>query len=59
MFGIGVNELLIFLAIILLLFGGKQLPGLMRSLGTSVTEFKKGMREPVDEDPAQQKEKLN
>ena len=34
-------ELVIFLAIVLLLFGNR-LPGAMRSLGRSVVEFKKG-----------------
>jgi sec-independent protein translocase protein TatA len=35
-------ELLIILAIILLLFGGKKLPELSRSLGDSVRELRKG-----------------
>ena len=48
-FGVGVWELAILFAIVLLLFGGGRLPGLMRSLGQSVTEFKKGVRE--DNDP--------
>jgi len=38
-------ELLIILAIVLLLFGSTKLPGLARSLGSSVSEFKKGTRE--------------
>ena len=37
-------EILIVLAIILLLFGGKRIPTMMRSLGQSVTEFKKGVK---------------
>jgi sec-independent protein translocase protein TatA len=37
-------EWLIFLGIILLLFGSR-LPALARSLGQSITEFKKGMKE--------------
>ena len=36
---------LIILAIILLLFGANRLPDLMRSLGRSLTEFKKGVSE--------------
>jgi sec-independent protein translocase protein TatA len=40
----GVVELLIVGIIILVLFG-KRLPGLMRSLGSSVVEFKKGVNE--------------
>lgn len=42
MFGINQWELLILLVILLVLFG-HRLPGMMRSLGRSVTEFKKGV----------------
>lgn len=48
MFGIGHWELLIVLGIVLVLFGNR-LPGLARSLGRSVVEFKKGT-EGVDEE---------
>ncbi|MES0489680.1 MAG: twin-arginine translocase TatA/TatE family subunit [Leptospirales bacterium] len=39
----GMWELLIILAIVLLVFGAKRLPGLARSLGSGITEFKKGI----------------
>lgn len=42
---IGMTELLVILVIILLLFGGRKIPELMRGLGQGVSEFKKGMRE--------------
>ena len=48
MFGIGHWELLIVLVIALVLFG-HRLPSMMRSLGKSVTEFKKGVQG-VEED---------
>ena len=44
MFGLGTTELLIFAVIVLVLFGSR-LPKVMRSLGSSVTEFKKGVAE--------------
>ena len=44
----GGMELLIVMAIILLLFGNR-LPGTMRSLGQSLVQFKKGMKEGDEE----------
>lgn len=41
--GIGAPELIIVLAIVLLLFGGKKLPELFKSAGTSVRELRKGL----------------
>ncbi|MGB0037211.1 MAG: twin-arginine translocase TatA/TatE family subunit [Candidatus Acidiferrales bacterium] len=38
-------HLLIVLVIILVLFGGRKLPELMRGLGQGIREFKEGMRE--------------
>lgn len=40
---------LIILAIIVLLLFGKRLPDTMRSLGRSITEFKKGVKDGEDE----------
>ncbi|HEV7454423.1 MAG TPA: twin-arginine translocase TatA/TatE family subunit [Candidatus Saccharimonadales bacterium] len=40
---LGAPELIIILAIVLLLFGGKKLPELSRSLGASMREIKNGM----------------
>src|SRR2546427_298403 len=45
MFGLGYQELLIILVIVLILFGANRLPDLARSLGSSVKEFKKGVSE--------------
>jgi sec-independent protein translocase protein TatA len=45
MFGLGYQELLIILVIVLVLFGANRLPQLARSLGSSVKEFKKGVDE--------------
>lgn len=47
----GVQELLIILAILLLLFGARKLPELSRSLGASIKEFRRGQdAEDRDED---------
>lgn len=42
---IGMTELLVILVIVLLFFGGKKIPEMMKGLGQGVSEFKKGMRE--------------
>ena len=41
--GIGLQEILIIAFIVLLLFGGKKIPELMRGLGKGVKSFKDGM----------------
>ena len=46
----GLPELAIIALIILLLFGGSKLPTLMRNLGRSTNEFKRGMSETVDDE---------
>ncbi len=45
----GGSEWLIILLIFVLLFGAKKLPELSRSLGQSITSFKKGVREAHEE----------
>ncbi len=42
MFGIGSEELILILVIVLVLFGGKKLPELSRSIGQSIRELRKG-----------------
>ena len=48
MFGLGMQEILIIALIILLLFGGKKIPELMKGLGKGVKSFKEGMNEVTD-----------
>jgi len=42
---IGFTEILLILFVVLILFGAKRLPELARSIGKSVSEFKKGMND--------------
>lgn len=42
---IGTTEILVIGAIVLLLFGGKKLPELMRGLGKGMKEFKDGLND--------------
>lgn len=47
--GIGTSELLLIVFALLLLFGGKKLPELMRGIGRGVRDFKDAVNEPLDE----------
>jgi sec-independent protein translocase protein TatA len=44
MMGLGFGELLVVLLIVILFFGGKKLPQLGASLGESIKNFKKGLK---------------
>lgn len=47
--GIGFQEILLVALIVLLFFGGKKIPELMKGLGKGVKSFKDGMKEVNDE----------
>jgi len=49
MLGLGTQEILLILLIILLLFGAKKIPEIMRGLGKGIREFKHASQEAVDE----------
>ncbi|MAE46835.1 MAG: twin-arginine translocase TatA/TatE family subunit [Planctomycetes bacterium] len=49
----GVPEWTIILLVVLLLFGGRKLPQLARSMGSSITQFKKGLKEEVKDEPGE------
>ena len=50
LFGLGWQEILIIALIVLLLFGGKKIPELMKGLGKGVRSFKEGIKEITDEE---------
>ena len=50
--GLGGSEILIILGIVLLMFGGKKIPELMRGLGKGVKEFKDASNNPLSTEPA-------
>lgn len=49
----GTFEIVLIIAVVLLLFGGKKIPELMKGLGSGINEFKKASKE---ENPASKKE---
>ena len=52
---IGTTELIIILVVLLLLFGARRIPEIARSIGQSLSQFKKGLKdgesEGVDKEP--------
>ena len=45
MFGLGMGEGLMILAVVVLLFGGKKLPQLGSAMGKAITNFKSGLND--------------
>lgn len=52
---LGWGELLIIALVVLLVFGGKKIPELMKGLGNGVRSFKEGMNTPDKEENEPQK----
>lgn len=50
---LGLPEILVIIAVVLLLFGGKKIPELMKGLGSGIKEFKNAAKE---DQPADKKE---
>ena len=58
LFSLGMPVIILIALAILLIFGGKKIPELMRGLGKGVSEFKKGVKDVENEitkDPAEEK----
>ncbi|WP_310379680.1 twin-arginine translocase TatA/TatE family subunit [Flavobacterium sp.] len=49
----GATEIILIIAVILLMFGGKKIPELMKGLGSGIKEFKNAAK---DDKPADKKE---
>lgn len=50
--GLGTPEIIIIALVVLLLFGGKKIPELMKGVGKGIRSFKKGLNETDDTDSA-------
>ena len=46
---IGAPQIILIIAVVLLLFGGRKIPELMKGLGSGIKEFKKATKEDNDE----------
>ena len=49
LFALGAPELIVIVVLVLLLFGGKKIPELMRGLGKGIKEFKHASKEDTEE----------
>lgn len=61
LFALGTPEIILIVLVVLLLFGGRKIPELMKGLGKGVRSFKEGMNgalgetEPKEEKPSNEK----
>ena len=46
---LGTGEIVVIAIVVLLLFGGKKIPELMKGLGKGISQFKRGMKEVEEE----------
>jgi len=53
--GLGGKEILVIAVIILLLFGGKKIPELMKGIGSGIKEFKKSVKDDDTKDKEEDK----
>jgi sec-independent protein translocase protein TatA len=58
MFGIGMTELLVILAIVLVIFGANKLPEIGKGMGQAIGNFKKSMKEANEIDVTPEKKKI-
>ena len=53
--GLGATEIILIIAVILLMFGGKKIPELMKGLGSGIKEFKNAAK---DDQPTSKNNKI-
>ena len=53
--GLGGKEILVIAVIIVLLFGGKKIPELMKGIGSGIKEFKKSVKDDDTKDKEEDK----
>lgn len=51
LWALGIRELIIILAVIILLFGGRKIPELIKGIGRGIREFKDAKNEKKKEEP--------
>lgn len=56
--GVSMTQVLVVLLIVILLFGAKKIPELMKGLGSGIKTFKKEMNEDDESDTSKTKEQL-
>lgn len=54
--GIGVPEIILIVLVVILIFGGRKIPELMRGLGKGIKEFKNATKEDSDDEKDSEKE---
>lgn len=55
---IGTSEFLLIALVVLLLFGGKKLPEMMKGLGQGIKSFKEGMNEAAPNEKSKEEESI-
>ena len=54
---IGAPQIILIIAVVLLLFGGRKIPELMKGLGSGIKEFKKATKEEEEKPKVEKKKK--
>jgi sec-independent protein translocase protein TatA len=54
---VGIREVLVIVLIIVVLFGARRIPELMKGMGQGIKEFKQGMKEEVPDQTEDEKKK--